>query len=187
MAAQRLGPEDWCDAALDALAAGGVEALVVERLAEALGVSKGSFYWHFANREALLEAAVLRWERVRTEEIIAALGSISDPADRLRQLFRRAFGKPRMGRIEAALVLSRDHPAIAPVLRRVTKRRVRFLADAFLELGLDARTAAQRARITYGAYIGLFVVRFANPAAVPSRAGSLDVFVDDLLDLLVRA
>src|SRR6266699_616553 len=54
---------DWTGAALDALARDGLRAVAVEPLAERLGATKGSFYWHFRDRNALLEAAVAQWER----------------------------------------------------------------------------------------------------------------------------
>src|SRR5689334_11922394 len=58
-----LTAEDWADAALDALATGGLEAVAVEALARRLKVTKGSFYWHFGNRDELIKAALEAWER----------------------------------------------------------------------------------------------------------------------------
>lgn len=186
MTRTRLGPTEWCDAALDAIAAGGVQAVVVEQVARRLGVSKGSFYWHFPNRDALLFAAVNRWEQIRIDEAIPVLAAVEDPADRLRQLFEGAFGRPRAGKIEAAFMTSRDDPLIAPVLRRVTRRRMAFLVQLFTELGFPKREASHRARVVYGTYLGLFVVRYANPSAVPASAGPLDAFLAELVALVTR-
>ena len=60
---RRLSPQDWIDAALAAIAAGGLAAVAVEPLAARLGTTKGSFYWHFASRDALLKAALANWEQ----------------------------------------------------------------------------------------------------------------------------
>jgi AcrR family transcriptional regulator len=186
MARQRLGPADWCDVALDAIAGGGLDAVVVESLAKRLGVSKGSFYWHFENRDALLRAAAERWEQVRADEMSEMLADVADPVERLRVLLTGAFGQTRAVRIEAGFVWSRDNDAIAPILRRVTRRRVAYLTDLFVQSGHAARQAEHRARIAYGAYVGLFLIGHANPSAVPPRKGALAPFVDSIVDLLTR-
>src|SRR3954463_9386070 len=90
---RRLTPQDWATAALDAIAEGGLSAVAVEPLAARLGTTKGSFYWHFANREALLEAALTRWEERTTTEVITEIDQATDdPADRLRLLIVRVIG-----------------------------------------------------------------------------------------------
>src|SRR3982750_413836 len=83
----RLSAGSWAAVALDALIAGGVSPVAVEPLAVRLGATKGSFYWHFANRDALVEAALALWERDRTEAVIAAMDAEPDPARRLHRLF----------------------------------------------------------------------------------------------------
>src|SRR3954454_3334283 len=88
---ESLTAADWSEAALRALAHGGLTAVAVEPLAKALGTTKGSFYWHFADRNALLEAALALWERRDTEGVIAALEETNDVATRLRNLLRLAF------------------------------------------------------------------------------------------------
>ena len=187
MSETRLRPDDWCEAALNAIAKDGIGAVAVEPIARSLQVSKGSFYWHFKNRDALLAAAVRRWEAVRTDEVIVALLEVTEPRERLRATFAGAYGKPRASRIEAALVASRNDPIVAPVLRRVTKRRVAFLVDIFTALGFRPEDAAHRASIAYGTYVGLSVMKYANPAAVPSQYAPTDAFLDDLVGLLTRA
>src|SRR3954454_17829931 len=88
-ARQRLTAQDWADAALAAMGEGGLAAVAVEPLAARLGATKGSFYWHFANLEALIEAALSLWEQRFTEATIAAVAAEPDPAARLRMLFTR--------------------------------------------------------------------------------------------------
>ena len=145
MADGTLHREDWARAALDAMAAGGVSAVKVETLAPTLGATKGSFYWHFADRADLIEAAVALWEESETEAIIESLADADDPRDRLRRLFSIIFVHPELGAVDAALIAARDQPAIAEPLRRVTNRRVGFIRDAFAGLGFDAADAERRA------------------------------------------
>ena len=80
----RLSADDWAQAALDLVAEDGVHAVAVEPLARRLGVTKGSFYWHFPSRDALLRAALERWEQVELDEVFAQLEAITDPRLRMR-------------------------------------------------------------------------------------------------------
>ncbi|HVU82101.1 MAG TPA: helix-turn-helix domain-containing protein, partial [Rhodanobacteraceae bacterium] len=85
----RLSAADWERGALEMIAQEGVDALAVEALARRLGVTKGSFYWHFKNREALLQAALNRWEAGDDTELQHHIGtSGAAPRERLGALFR---------------------------------------------------------------------------------------------------
>src|SRR5579859_5070722 len=88
MARARTPPGDWIEQGLRALATGGPDAVRIEPLAQALGVTKGSFYWHFADRRALLEAMLDTWERTSVEDVIARVErGGGDGRTRLRRLF----------------------------------------------------------------------------------------------------
>jgi AcrR family transcriptional regulator len=87
----RLSAADWETAALDALADGGLAGIAIQPLARRLGVTKGSFYWHFADREALLAAALAHWETSHTERVIEAVESVRDPRERLARLIGRVL------------------------------------------------------------------------------------------------
>ena len=88
MAKVRTPRGAWVHAALQALAAGGPDAVRVETLAVSLGVSKGGFYWHFADRQALLEEMLDTWEKTGTEDIIARVaGHPGDARAKLQKLF----------------------------------------------------------------------------------------------------
>lgn len=82
---------------------------------------------------------------------------------------------------------SRENAILAPVLRRVTRRRVSYLTELFADFGFSPRDALRRAQVAYGSYIGLFVMRHTNGAVVPSLNGSTDAFIADLVELLTRA
>jgi AcrR family transcriptional regulator len=181
---QRLSPDDWARAALDAIAADGVEAVSVEGLARQLGVTKGSFYWHFADRSALVAAALDLWEQRGTGDIIDALRTITDPAARLKALFEQSFGARADGPVDAALMVHADDPVVGPVVRSVSAQRVAFLEETFRDLGLTPARAAARARITYSTYVGHFQVTRSLPDdPVLSRPGN--AYLRQLLTVLV--
>lgn len=170
MATGKLGPTDWADAALDALGEGGLNAIAVEPIAARLGATKGSFYWHYACREALVQAALERWAQSHTEDIIAQLDSERDPAVRLRRLFDLVIGSGQVNRAELALLSHADDPLVAPILARVTARRVEFIATCYREMGLSRAQSRHRAVLAYTAHIGLIQAQRASGGTlVPSR------------------
>src|SRR5690606_3393574 len=119
----RLSAVDWAQAALDLVAEQGIAAVAVEPLARRLGVTKGSFYWHFPSRDALLQAALERWERVEQEDVFGQLEGIADPRERLRALFQLVAHEAKSHVIYSELLRALDHPAVAPVIGRVSQRR----------------------------------------------------------------
>jgi len=158
----RLSRDRWIEAALDALADGGLAAIAVEPLAARLGVTKGSFYWHFHDRDALLAAALDEWEQTGTEGLIKRLDEIADPRERLAEWARRVLGadKAQLTALHAAA----DHPIVAPVLRRTTERRLQYLADLLHEAGVPPATARRRAQLLYSADLGLYQIARALDA-----------------------
>jgi AcrR family transcriptional regulator len=183
---RRLTRDDWAKAALTAIAEGGLNAVAVEPLAARLGATKGSFYWHFANRAALLEAALARWEELHTTAVNAEVQSASpDPVQRLRLLIQRAIGLAERDRIGVVLHAAADHPAIAPVLARVTKSRLDFLAALFSELGMPAEQAAQRALLTYSAYLGHGQLAHAAHQFLPDGRAAQADYLDHVINTLI--
>src|SRR5206468_12890177 len=91
MAVTRTRRTRWIEEGLRALGVGGPDAVRIEKLAQALGVTKGGFYWHFDDRRALLEEMLDAWERVMVDEVIEHLeGEGADSRARLRRLFALA-------------------------------------------------------------------------------------------------
>jgi AcrR family transcriptional regulator len=167
MSTTRLSASDWTRAALDALTRGGVDAVRVDALARQLEITRGSFYWHFKDRDALLTAALEEWERICTTEVIEMLDVVDRPDDRLRTLFRHAFEVDEFEGLEPAILAQADHPVVAPILRRVTRTRLDFLTGAFQEMGQSAATARRQAVAVYAAYVGWLDLRRAAPDVVP--------------------
>jgi AcrR family transcriptional regulator len=147
-----LDRDRWAQAALDALERGGLAAVAVEPLARELGVTKGSFYWHFANRSELIAAALERWTRLHVDGPLQDLAEVGDPRDRLLALLGRAGAKPPS--IFIRLLDASDEPLVRATLASAAETRVAFMADAFRELGLTRARARRQALLVYSAYVG---------------------------------
>ncbi|WP_245744013.1 TetR/AcrR family transcriptional regulator [Lentzea fradiae] len=150
----RRNRDDWTEMALRALAEGGLAAVAIEPLAARAGATKGSVYHHFPNREALLKATVERWEREHTEKVVELVESARTPHDKLRTLFETALDRRRKGSVEMALQAAAGHEVIAPVLRRVTEKRLAYLTELFEQLGFGEAQARKRASIAFSLYLG---------------------------------
>ena len=179
----RLSAADWEHAALDMFAEGGVGAVAVEPLARRLGVTKGSFYWHFPTREALLQAALERWERSDEHEVFAPIDAVADPRERLRELFRQVSRKRPSHAVFAALLKSVDHPLIGPVVERVSQRRIEFVTEAFRQAGFDPATAANRARLAYSAYVGF--LQLAQIGQPRMNHDEFEAYIRDFIEILI--
>lgn len=164
----RLSPSSWTDAALEAIAEGGIAGVVVETLAERIGATKGSFYWHFASRDDLIAATLERWEQVRTTAIVAELEAIDDPSERLQALAQVETSGSIAVDVEVALLVSADHPVVGPMLHRVYEQRVAFVTKLYSELGFTRTEAAARALLTYSAFLGRLAIRRVAPDLLPS-------------------
>ncbi len=181
----RLSSVDWEQAALEAIAEQGISAAAVEPLARRLGVTKGSFYWHFPTREALLKAALEHWERVDEEEFLD-VEPIKDPRDRLHALFRRTSREMQSHVVYSALLRALDHPLVQPVMSRVSQKRIDFLTVAYRQLGLDRSTASYRARLAYAAYAGFLQLSLQLGLPRLSHA-EFDEYIDHTISTLIPA
>lgn len=179
----RLSADDWERAALETLAESGLAAVAVEPLARRLGVTKGSFYWHFPTREALIQAAIERWERSDEDEVLVPTASIADPRERLRELIRQVSRKRQAHAIFAALFRSLDQPLIAPLVERVSARRIDFLTDAFRHAGFGAGVSANRARLAFSAYVGF--VQLAQIGQPRMTHEEFEDYIRDFIDTLI--
>jgi AcrR family transcriptional regulator len=189
---ESLTAADWTEAALAALARGGLTAVAVEPLAKELGATKGSFYWHFADRNELLEAALVLWEKRDTDRVIGAIAHADDAVTRLRNLLHLAFASVPVGStgpagtVELALQASASHPLVATTLRRVTKRRLAYLTQLYTELGLSPARARDRGLLAYTAFLGHAQVAHATPELLP-RGRAFSTHVDRVVDALMQA
>ena len=175
---------DWAEAALRALGEGGLAAVAVEPLAASLGATKGSVYWHFPNREALLAAALELWEAERTEAIIALVDAEPDPVARLRRLLGSVLDRVTEARVEITLLSAAGDPVVAPVLRRVTDRRLGYLAALFAELGFAPEQARRRAVLAYSTYLGQVQLAQSRVDLFPEGRAGRRAQLDDALRVL---
>ena len=159
----RLSAADWAQAALDVIAEVGVSAVAVEPLARRLGVTKGSFYWHFPSRDALLQAALERWEEVEQQQVFGSLEDEADPRERLRRLFQLVGHETKPHAIYSDLIKALEHPAVAPVIQRVSPRRLESLTASFRQAGLGRGESQNSARLTYASYVGFLQLRPHQP------------------------
>jgi AcrR family transcriptional regulator len=149
----QLSAKDWLDQGLKALAQSGFTALKAEPLAKAMGVSRGSFYWHFADIAAFHAAILKHWREVAAEQVIAGLEASAKDANPLALLLRGAFGSKQA--LERAV---RSWAAIDPKARAavqaIDRRRVDYVEHMLRQAGLQAEVARARAQILYWAFLG---------------------------------
>jgi len=171
-AGRRLEPGDWERAALDAMATSGLASVSIPRLAERLGVTKGSFYWHFDGLESLLAAALARWETAYTDRRIAHFESeLPSPAARLKPWSAEAEADHQAQALYLEISnAAATRPAFAAVVARVVEKRVVFLARTYRELGFPAKAARRRAVTAYAGYVGMLHLARIAPATVGNAA-----------------
>jgi AcrR family transcriptional regulator len=144
--AKRLSREEWIDAAIDLIASEGIEALRLDVLALRLKVTKGSFYWHFPDRDALLEAIVETWRQRMTSEIAAYLAlEVGTPLGRLKRLIRLSISpRPDVpgGPLESSLrELARNDTRVEAIIREVDAQRIAFVQSLYVGIGLSGAEA----------------------------------------------
>lgn len=168
LGAPTLTTADWAEAALQLIAEQGLGALTVDALAARLGVTKGSFYWHFQGRAELIAAALARWEERATMQAMAALDSVDEPRRRLALLLDASSQPPRSRSLYAALAEAAEDPVVRRVLNRVATARIAYLETCYAQLGLPPARAKAHAVLAYAAYRGLLQLAHEAPAALPA-------------------
>lgn len=166
-----LTAADWILAAVARLGTDGVEHVRIEPLAKDLKVSKGSFYWHFANRDALLAAVLAMWEAEGTEAIIAHVESTGASAEeRIWNLVTRTFGQPEFDGVELGIrAWARRDPQARAIVERVDARRIGYVAALLTECGVPNALAKTRTDFMYRTLIGEFVLRSHGSTPLPEK------------------
>jgi AcrR family transcriptional regulator len=139
---------------MDALAEGGVDAIRVDRLAKKLGVTRGSFYWHFKDHDALLRAVLRDWRKRATYRLRPRIERADgSPKDWLRELLNLPNSSPRAARgaaIELAIRLwARRDPDASRVVRVIDRTRLTYFAGLMQQRGFSAEEAKGRALLFY--------------------------------------
>ena len=163
-----LTAADWAEAALQLIAEKGLRALTVSALATRLGVTKGSFYWHFQGRSDLLAAALAHWEGRATGDNIRGLDAVGDHRTRLELMLDAASRPPRSRSLYAALAEAAEDPIVRKVLNRVASARIAYLETCYTNLGFPPALAKSHAVLAYAAYRGLLQLAHEAPGALPT-------------------
>jgi len=147
-----LDVDAWIDAALAELANHGVDGVRVEVLARRLGVTKGSFYWHFKDRDALLAKTLERWRRRATLTLVER-NDRGTAAERLRQILQlplRGRQATQAASVELAIRLwGRGDARARATLEEVDELRLRYVSQAFVDAGVAVEEARARAVLAY--------------------------------------
>ena len=152
-ARETLSPQSWIDAATEVLVEHGIDHVRVDVLAQQLDVTRGSFYWHFRDREALLRDVLQRWRETATENLTARLERArTDPLEQLRDVISlplRGRSARRAARIELAIRAWARRDALARrAVDEVDERRLSYIAQCFSALGFSIAEARARNLLT---------------------------------------
>lgn len=161
----RLSADDWVSAALDVLVSDGISAVKVLPLAKRLGVTRGSFYWHFENHEALLSRLLEVWEETNSGSIIRAATLEGSIVDRYVALMRCWLGIERFDpRLEVAVRnWGRSNPGLWQKLRATDERRVDACVQMLAAEVSDPVMRLHRARTIYFLQMGWYELEVDEP------------------------
>ena len=172
-----LSPRHWLDAAIALFIDEGIDQVKVQRLASVLGASRGSFYWHFRNRDELLDAILRRWQENNTDALIAALGPAERPLEqRILSLFTLWMEQhPFYPRFDNAVrAWAAKSPKARKIQRRADRQRMQHLERMFLDAGYPPEEARVRADVFYFTQVGYYVLDLEETKA--QRLAKLEVY-----------
>lgn len=175
----RTPRETWIDAGLKVLAAGGPDAVRIEPLAKSLGVTRGSFYGHFADRAALLEAMLDTWQQAAVDEVLAQVERRGgDPRTKIRRAGALTFSEALLPIDLAVRDWSRRDPAIAERLRQVDNQRMEYLRSLFATFCSDQADIEARCVLAFSLAIGNHFLAadhgtYSRPQALKLALGEL--------------
>ncbi|TDE32264.1 TetR/AcrR family transcriptional regulator [Actinomadura sp. 6K520] len=174
----RVARRDWIEAAYQELARAGERGVGINALAARLGVTKGSFYWHFKDRSELMRALLDRWAHERTDEVLAlALGSTPDPRERLRRI--QALGR-EVAPVDWAMRLWAQHaPDAEEAVRHADRALLGHITACLDELGFAPGEARLRALLMLRAWVGGYLVPSPDEGEAPGADRTLDIFLAD--------
>jgi AcrR family transcriptional regulator len=175
----QLSREDWLNRGLKILAQNGFTALKADPMAKALGVSRGSFYWHFTDIGAFHAAILKHWREIAAEQIIANLEAASDKDERLPLLLRQVFkGKPSLE--NAVRTWATVNPTARNAVHAIDQRRLSYVESLLRSHGLASGIAQVRAQILYWAFVGFAL------SEKPLPKSAQDIMLEELLRIAAR-
>jgi AcrR family transcriptional regulator len=176
-----LSKEDWLRVALDVLNERGVDSVKVLPLSKVLGVTRGSFYWHFKDREDLLQQTLVYWERELTDTVIQQTRKLdANAAEKLRYVITNVLYQS-MDRYDTAVrAWSLFDNSALNTLKRVERKRLRFLTELLGQSGLDPAAVHLRAQFLYGYLMAGIAVAGRSTRAEKARA------IDQCLEFILN-
>jgi len=161
----------WIAAARAALIAEGVQRVKVDILARRLKISRGSFYWHFKDRQALLDALLVDWRQRNTEQFAAAVKRHSDGIAQYQAIVDLWIQEKDYDPSYDAAVRdwARTDERVATLVRKVDRERIRLFTQVFAQLGYGRAEAEMRARITYYHQVGYYALGVSESKATRYR------------------
>ncbi|MBS1139865.1 MAG: regulatory protein, TetR [Proteobacteria bacterium] len=173
----QLDPDRWVEVANDLLAKEGVSGLRVEVLAKRCGVTKGSFYWHFKDRQALLDAVLEQWKlgRIRDIEKTTAVtpGNERDQLHYAIEVYGASRNRKGMSIELAVRDWARHDAQAAAIVEAVDLYRLECTRKLFVAAGMSDAEAKSRSLLLYACVFGLSLMHYTH-------------FDDNLADLKQR-
>ena len=144
---ESLTRDDWILGAWDMLGVNGLDGVRVEPLARRLGVTKGSFYWHFKDRQQLVEALLDRWFLIWDDQMSPRMEQAADPADRVWALFESVVGRVTRGQTVSLRMLSHNDADVARRIEERDAQRLAFLMEQLVAIGFSSDEARVRGQV----------------------------------------
>lgn len=144
---ESLTRDDWISGAWDMLGESGLDGVRVEPLARRLGVTKGSFYWHFKDRQELVAALLDRWFSIWDDQMSPAMEQAADPADRIWALFESVVGRVTRGQTVSLRMQSHSDPDVARRIDERDAQRLSFLMAQLVAIGFSPEEARVRGQV----------------------------------------
>ncbi|WP_198389350.1 TetR/AcrR family transcriptional regulator [Roseovarius faecimaris] len=176
--ANRLTAADWVEAALQALKSGGIEAVQITTLAKALGVTRGSFYWHFESREALTEALLAEWRARNTGVMVEAIRDVATLDDGILALFSVWVDHTRFDPAldQAIRDWARRDTTLNNTVRAEDDARIASIARFFERQGYTQPEAFIRARVIYLTQLSYYALKVDEHESLSERKTYLDAY-----------
>ena len=156
---------DWLLQALDIFVAEGIDAVRITRLADELEVTRGSFYWHFQNREDLLETLVRYWKDKNTAAITEAVNHAESLPAGIFRFFETCIDAARFDpRLDLALrEWARRSARIRAQVDTEDAARIAALCQFLQRFDFEMPEALIRARVLYYSQIGFYALEVQEP------------------------
>lgn len=173
-----LTPDNWIQAATDLLVDQGIDSVRVDVLSKRMGVTRGSFYWHFRDREDLLRSVLQAWRSRATEQVTARFErDHSDPRELVHELFLLPFrgqSAERAARIELAIrAWARRDDIARQAVDEADASRIAYIAQVFSALGFGIAEARQRAFLLYAYEVAESILRQQGSSTQKSERRAL--------------